>query len=206
MKNKCLYNLNAWEQNANRKQQSNLNWAKVCFRAMKLLHNHSNLWNTALCWRPNFGFFYLFQNGHCSTENAVGLSEIWCLFHMFEQTTEWLLGTQEPDSSAISCLYQNYLQRDGEMGEKLWAGNKEKSGKLVVPKNKGAVLQNFRNRCKHCEKFGDYVWYFCFLKMKLIQKHLIQLAYDDEMYITDERGIFLCNNRILKANTAVGGK
>lgn len=32
------------------------------------------------------------------------------------------------------------------MGEKLWAGNKEKSGKLVVPKNKGAVLQNFRNR------------------------------------------------------------
>lgn len=42
--------------------------------------------------------------------------------------------------------------------------------------------------------------------MKLIQKHLIQLAYDDEMYITDERGIFLCNNRILKANTAVGGK
>lgn len=86
------------------------------------------------------------QNGHRSTENAVGLSEIWCLFHMFEQTTEWLLGTQEPDSSAISCLYQNYLQRDGEMGEKLWAGNKEKSGKLVVPKNKGAVLQNFRNR------------------------------------------------------------
>lgn len=42
--------------------------------------------------------------------------------------------------------------------------------------------------------------------MKLIQKHLIQLAYDDEMYIIVERGIFLCNSRKLKANTAVGGK
>ncbi|POI25022.1 hypothetical protein CIB84_011228 [Bambusicola thoracicus] len=147
-------------------------------------------------------YFYLFQNGHRSTKNAVGLLEIWCLFHLFEQTTEWLLGTHEMAEESGSCLYQNYLQRDREMGEKLWAGDKEKSGKLVVPKNKGAVLQNFRNRCKHCEKFGNYIGYFCFLKMKLIQKRFIQLAYNDEMYIIVERGIFLCNSRILEANTA----
>lgn len=43
------------------------------------------------------------------------------------------------------------------MGEKLWVGDKKKSGKLVVPKDKGPVLQNFRNRCKHFEKFGKNV-------------------------------------------------
>lgn len=59
-----------------------------------------------------------------------------------------------------SCLCENYLQWDGEMGQKLWVGDKKTSWKLVVPKNKGSVLQNFRNWCKHYEKFGDYMFIF----------------------------------------------
>lgn len=89
-----------------------------------------------------------------------------------------------------SCLCQNYLQWDGEMGEKLWVGDKKKSGKLVVPKDKGPVLQNFRNRCKHFEKFGKNVWYFCFLKMNLVQKYIVPLTYIDEMYIAFEGDFF----------------
>lgn len=102
-----------------------------------------------------------------------------------------------------SCLCQNYLQWDGEMGKKLWVGDKKKSWKLVAPKNKGSVLQNFRNWCKHYEKFGNYVWYFCFLRMELIENYLVLLT--DEMHITFQ-GKILLYDRLLKTVDEIGGK
>lgn len=106
-----------------------------------------------------------------------------------------------------SRLCQNYLQWDGEMGKKLWVADKKKSWKLVAPKNKGSVLQNFRNWCKHYEKFGDYmINSFVFFTMKWTENYLVQLAYNDEMYITFQGKILLCDSRLLKTVGEIGGK
>lgn len=82
---------------------------------------------------------------HDSPQNAVALSKSRCLFLVLEEAAGWLPGVSDMAEAAGPCLRQNYLQRDGAVGEELRAGDKEESGELVAPENKGSVLQHFRN-------------------------------------------------------------
>lgn len=99
-------------------------------------------------------FLIVFLRCH-TPQNAVALSESRCLFLVLEETAGWLPGVSEMAEEAGSRECQSHLQRDGAMGEELRAGDKEESGELVAPENKGSVLQHFRNRCKHRERCGN---------------------------------------------------